>query len=226
MDDRQNILDNELEEVIVTDESDASGETKEISSDLLELNQDDDDLNVEMYKSQGETPQQKAARLQQEAWTKKVLTGKAQLEDVPNWLHGKVKAAVDVAVNTTPQSDMDAIIEQKLAQKLEDKEFMALKDRLKGIAMSKQQAEILKTKFSEFKKLGNLSALQNAIAFAQINLDQVDNSLKNSMGLPKASNVAPKESVAKKIAMNDPKSIAEDDSAWKAYLETPRLRVG
>jgi len=190
----------ELEIDTIEDESadDQSTETAELDLDV-EDNSTEDTSDSEL------TPAEKSAKQQIDSWYAKVVAGKADVADAPSWMQAKLSQKLEV-IEKVP--DVEKIIEEKLAQKEEQKQFKALLDTIP--ALPKLKAELLKAKFKEYKPLGNYKALETALAITGINADESKREARGRMSLPPSGRPAEKK-------QDDVLAIARDEKKWAQF---------
>jgi hypothetical protein len=152
------------------------------------------------------SPQEIAAQQQEDAWTNKVLSGKADIEEVPQWL----KYRVEKRLNSTIKNDSLKDELKKVVQaELEESQFVELQEKISSEKLPKKLIEELKQQYNEFRPLGKLKALNLAYKFIINNKQEVK--INNGTALPPSGQ-------PKKLKANDILSVAQDEKAWNALV--------
>jgi phage/plasmid-associated DNA primase len=105
------------------------------------------------------------------SYLSKVELGKITLEDAPHWMHDDLKKKLGQG---EPKQDIDKIIEEKLSQKLIEKEedagFKKLEQEISNYGITADQKEELETEYNEFLELGlsPFKALNKAVKVSRV----------------------------------------------------------
>lgn len=161
------------------DQEDPESSESEESEEILDL---DDKSSAEVQKQK-----------QVDAWAKKIESGEAALEDLPKhqkWLKKPLEKLLEKSSKDkkiSEEYDIDALLEQKLQQKEDDKEFKALRGDLNDAKLSQKQRIELKTEYEDLRSSGlsKAKALQKALRIVGLELETSDR--RSKMTAPKAA---------------------------------------
>jgi hypothetical protein len=125
---------------------------------------------------------------QVDAWTIKIIKGEASLDSLEGnlqWLYLPVKRQLD-SLDKAPE--IDELLDKKLAEKEDQREFNALKDQLKSVQLTNAQRAELEAEYGDLRGAGmaKSKALTKAIKLAGIKLDNSTSELRKRMALPEA----------------------------------------
>jgi hypothetical protein len=156
---------------------------------------------------------------QVEAWTAKVLAGKASLDDLSgdlSWLKPKVESNLDKLSSSAPV--LEKLVEKKFAEKEETQKFNTLRSQLNEVNTTKTQRQIIEAEFKDFKSAGlpQSKALEKAMKIAGVDPSSESAELfKSAARMPKASNY--QQSLPKSLKeMNSSDRVAEYEKMRKS----------
>jgi len=161
-----------------TDEVSGNATTDSEESDSLDLDESPVKENATSAKEQADK--------QVETWIARVVTGKADLSEIPHkWLRDKVETHLS-ALDKTPA--ITELIDKKFAEKHADNEFQSMKRELNASKLSANQKAELQAEFKENLELGmpRHIALKKAIKAASVDLAPSTDELRRSMAVPTA----------------------------------------
>lgn len=161
--------------------------TDDVNGNVTTDGEESDSLNLdESPVKENATSAQAQADKQVEAWIAKVVTGKADLSEIPHkWLRDKVETHLS-ALDKTPA--ITELIDKKFAEKYENDEFQTMKHELNSSKLTAGQKAELQAEFKENLDLGMPKhiALKKAIKAASVNLAPSTDELRKSMAVPTA----------------------------------------
>lgn len=200
------LFDNDLDEGVSTDAS---------NNDELDL---DIEENKEAKSQDANTVRQKTV----ESFQKKYDSGQITLDNIPasqKWVIKHLNLEKE-KVSKKSEPDLDQLLEQKLAQRENDKEFARLKAQIESLPLSKAQKLTLKEEFNEFRSIGapTATALKKAMAIAQVQLEDYS-SKKAAMRLPTPGYAGSKET------HDDENPYEFDGDEYKGAKGTPEQRL-
>jgi hypothetical protein len=150
--------------------------TTERSEDELDI---DNNINTQTKKAQEEREKQIKTYLD------RVNSGKMGVNEIPHkWIKD------EVAKRTTPNVDIDKLIEEKLEARESTKRFETLKSELKSQKLTSEQAEVVKSTYAELAQNGlkKDKALEMAMKIAGVqNKPDDTDELKKAMRIPTPS---------------------------------------
>lgn len=164
--------------------------TEEVSDSTTSASEESDSLDLdESPVSEKATSAQEQADKQVEAWIAKVVTGKADVSEIPHkWLKDKVETHLN-ALDKTPA--ITELIDKKFAEKHANEEFQSMKRELNASKLSSGQKAELQAEFKENLELGMPKhiALKKAIKAASVKLGPDTADLRRKMAVPTAGRV-------------------------------------
>lgn len=191
------------EDTQATESFDGEGESKE------ELNLATDE------KGSKPTPAEENAKRQEEAWLNKVISGKANVEDAPKWLHGRLNARLEA---TTKVPDTEEVVKKVLNQERENAEYKALQQQIPPL--TERQATELREKVARFKPLGKTEALRTAMDLMglsdKIREAEARGVAKGRTSIPVSGFPSVKKSG--KVVGGVPLEVVLDDRAWNQMI--------
>ena len=183
----ENLFDSEPSDVTAESDQDTDSGTGQPESKPSEggeepLNLPDEEVQI----SKAEFERQN----QIEANAIKILRGEKSLDDLEGdtqWLYLPVKNLLDT-MNKAPE--IEQLVEKKMAEKEDSKEFDTLKKQLNSISLNSTQREELQTEYKDLRSAGlsKSKALSKAIKMAGVKFDTSMDELKRNMALPKSGN--------------------------------------
>lgn len=181
------------------------------------------DLDLDAEESRNEAKPQDAQTVRQktvESFQRRIDAGEMTIQDLPasqKWVAKFLKAPK--ARETMPETDIDRLLDEKLAKRENDRQFGELKSKLESAALRKEQKAAIQSEYGELKAMGvpTAKALQKAIALAGVSLDQ-DSSRKAAMRVPLPGNMQAKEA-------SDGLPYEFDGDEYKGPKGTPEERI-
>lgn len=196
------------------DDSKSESEKGEEKEEKLDLDDEGGDkTEKDSKKSVAEENRQK----QISVWEDKIDSGEKDISEAPKWIQKKLnlkEKEEEVAV------DLDAIVDKKLAEKQEKRDFKSLKDQLEAMPLTIAQKKELNAEFADLKGgMPKSKALATAIKIAGIDMEQKDKR-RADMAVGKAGNYS--KPTAGKVEKGTPysevrKNLPEKDRM--AYLK-------
>jgi len=198
---------------IITDEQgeDPMSENSDNNQEKSEQQEDETlELNEEPKKPVDSlSPQEFAAKKLEDSWTNKVLSGKSELQDVPEWLRHRV----DKRLNSTVKADtLKDDLKRIVTEELEERQFVELQQTISKEKLPKKAIEDLKSYYAELRPLGKLKALKLAYKFVKL---QPLYGVNNGTSLPPSGQ-------PKKMKNNDILAIAKDEKAWQELVKNSK----
>lgn len=142
---------------------------------------------------------------QVEAWTSKVLAGKASLEELTGnqaWLKPLVESQLNKVSASAPV--IEKLVEKKFSEREEVAKFETLRNQLNEISTTKTQKQVVEAEFKDFIAAGlpKHKALEKAMKIAGV--DQNTTALfKNAARMPRASDYQqPVEKALKELPLD------------------------
>lgn len=156
--------------------------------------------STEEIDNSNDTPQQQRQK-QIDAWAQKVITGKATLESIPanvaKWALTDIRNRAEELGGSkkAPEIDVEQIVEKKLAEKEDARNYETLKSQIASQRLTKEQQDVLANEFKELLDSGlpKSKALEKAIKISGINTKKMDteiSELRQAMSIPRTSNVS------------------------------------
>lgn len=178
-----------------------------------------EDTQVQLETGESEvdklTPAEENAKRQEEAWLSKVISGKAQVEDAPKWLHGRLEARLE-ATNKVPETE--EVVKQVLEREKEAQEFKSLQGQIPKLTAA--QAKELQDRFNALKPAGKVVALKaalDAMGLSQkIKEAEQRGVAKGRMSLPQSGQ--PPVRKPEKVVGGVPLDIVHDDRKWNEMI--------
>lgn len=175
----------------------------EQSDDSSEENSDDESTTLSIDKDkQGEeikTDKKSVEQAKQiDAFTKKVLSGELDLENLPErqqW----VKPYIEERLATLETAkDLDAVVEEKLEAKLKAKDdadlFNRKRDELSKLKLTAQEKAEIEAEYKDFKSVFPPGvALEKAMKVVGLKADDDVAALRQAMALPKSGHIQRQE---------------------------------
>ena len=195
-----------------------AGSSEEENTGQKEINPTDDLVVPDLQENEADrkaeelTPQQKSALAQEKAWFRKIVDGKAELEDAPKWLHSRLENLLNI---DTKLPDIETLVEKKLQEKAETQQFENLKKTIP--ALTRNQAEELQARFKEFRPLGKVKALQTALEFMGLTEKYKE---AETRGVHRARMTLPPSAQPHKVNKETLLDIARDQNKWKEFVRT------
>lgn len=200
----------EIEDTAETESADDTQTTEEgegESGSKLDLNADE--------KVDKLSPAEENAKRQEESWLNKVVSGKAEIDDAPKWLHPRLSARLE-ATEKVPETE--EVVKKVMAQEREAQEFKALQatiPRLNAI-----QAKELQERFASLKPLGPTKALKTAMEImglsGKVKEAEARGIAKGRMSMPQSGQPSVKKS-DKVVGGVDLETI-HDDKKWNEMI--------
>lgn len=188
----ESIFDSQLTEkgspkVSNTNEKD-SDQRKIESDDSSEDEENKGQLSLDEDK-EAERERKKAEQVS--AFFKKIVSGKMSIDDLPKhqqWLRPMIEERlVDQAEKekVSKELDLDALLEAKLAEKEDERDFINLKASVGSMKLSERQVAEIEAEFRELRTLGvsKTKALQKAMQLAGV---KNENPRYQNMAIPQA----------------------------------------
>lgn len=162
--------------------------TSDDSEEESDTEETEESLDLEDEKPSAKAQKQK----QVDTWMRKIERGEASVDDLKKsqqWLKPLLEGKLNAKAKANAKAkelDVDAIIEEKLAAKEDDKQFASLKADLNKVKLSADQKAEIKSEYKDLIAMGasRATALEKSIKYAKIDL-QPSSSRKAKMKLPK-----------------------------------------
>ncbi len=159
--------------------------TEEVSDNATTDGEESDSLDLdESPVKEKATSAKEQADKQVEAWIARVVTGKADVSEIPHkWLKDKVETHLS-ALDKTPA--ITELIDKKFAEKHANEEFQTMKRELNASKLTAGQKAELQAEYKENLELGlpKNVALKKAIKAAAVNLGPDLSEKRRAMGTP------------------------------------------
>lgn len=174
-------------------------------------------LNLESEDAQVDkrTPAEINAQKQEDAWLTKVTTGKANVEDAPQWLHARLNARLE-ATNNVPETE--EVVKKVLEQEREAQEFKNLQAQIPQL--TEAQAKELQERFNTLKPAGKVVALKaamDAMGLSQaVKEAEARGIAKGRISLPVSGQ--PPVRRTEQIIGGVPADVITDDKKWREMI--------
>jgi hypothetical protein len=172
-------------------------------------------LETEEPKVDKATPAEENAKRQEEAWLGKVVSGKAEVEDAPKWLQGRLNTRLET-INKIPETE--EVVKKVLTQEREAQEFTDLQKQIPKL--TPLQARELQDRFAELKPLGKSKALRTALDLMGLSQKIKDAETrgvaKGRMSLPKSGQPSVRKS--DQVVGGVPLEVINDDKQWNEMI--------
>lgn len=199
------------------DGDDQGTEADDVSTDDGKTtSQEDESTDLDLEEKETSKGNSDAARdAQAKAWANKILAGEKSFDDLPKdkkWLVPFITERVDAyrsTKKTAPSEDLDALLEAKLKQREDDRQFKDLEAQIRSLGLPQSQLREVNAEYKALKAegLSPLKALQSAAKIARVEFDDTA-SRRRSLSTPKVGGGV-KE--ARSIADVDVNSLSDDD---------------
>lgn len=163
------------------------------------------------------SPAEENAKRQEEVWLNKVISGKAQVEDAPKWLHGKLNARLDTAAKVP---ETEEVVRKVLEKEREAQEFKDIQGQIPKLTPA--QAKELQDKFAELKPLGKAKALRTALDLmglsSKVKEAEMRGVAKGRMSLPQSGQPQVRKST--QAVGGVPLDVIHDDKKWNEMIRS------
>jgi hypothetical protein len=136
----------------------------------------------ELATAKGELNRQK----QIDVWTARVKSGEADINALPKDLQW-LKAPISKRLDSEKAPDIEKVIERKLQEKEEAKQYDTLKSQMQKMKLGKTQKDIISAEFKDLLSSGlpRHKALEKALKIADVDIDNADKEIaRGRMRLP------------------------------------------
>lgn len=131
-------------------------------------------------------------RKQVDAWEAKIKSGKVTIDELPanlHWLKPDLEKRIgkQQEVKQPSEADIEALVEKKLTEKTQEKQFSGLVDTLNDLSLEKAKKELLESKYKSLRQRGlsKLDALETAMEIAGVDIEeQANETTRRRMRLP------------------------------------------
>lgn len=201
-------------DIQVTPETESADDTQNSGSAESESTEELN-LETETVETDKVTPQEANAKAQEEAWLGKIIAGKVEVEDAPNWLQKRLTNRLE-ATSKTPETE--EVVKKVLAQEREAQEFKTLQKQIPPL--SSAQAKELTARFAELKPLGNVKALETALKLmgldSKVREAEARGIAKGRVSFPASGLSSVRK--AGEIKGGVPVDIINDDKKWNEMI--------
>lgn len=198
----------------VIDDTESGDDTQDTEKDgegesETELNLETDEKVVK------QTPAEENAKRQEESWLNKIVSGKAEVDDAPNWLQARLNKRLEAA-NNVP--DTEEVVKRVLIKEREDAEFQTLQSQIPKL--NSVQAQELQERFAKLKPLGKVEALKTALDLMGLSSKTKEAEMrgiaKGRMSLPTSGQPSVKKS--SQSVGGVPLDVIRNDKAWNEMI--------
>lgn len=203
----------QLEVIAESESAEGSQDTQESEGETETQVQ----LETEEPTAERLSPAAENAKKQEEAWLSKVISGKAQVEDAPKWLHARLEARLE-ATNNVPETE--EVVKKVLEQEREASEFKALQGQIPKLTAT--QAKELTDRFNSLKAAGKVVALKaalDAMGLSQkVREAEMRGVAKGRMSIPSSGQPSVRKA-SKETIGGVPANVLSDEREWNKMIQ-------